>query len=260
MRKIIIIGESALQISLDGNRPIEAFPCGTLLRAAALLGRAGHAVTFVSEAATEPVGDIIVRYLADAGVDIHSVDRFTDGTTPLRLAMADGRAVRYGTYGEATFTVVWPRIDPDDILLFGGNYALEPRCRQRLFDMVRHGRERRATIVYVPDFDPTPVRNITHLMPAILESFEAADIAVTTAADHRAIFNDPDAATAFRNHISFYTNAMLDLSDGRVSAYCLPDVQPLPPIVMPDDHEPTAPAMLAALVEALLALPTEETT
>lgn len=264
MRKIIIIGESALRITFHGNTPVASDPCGVLLNTAALLGRRGRPVSFVSELAADQVGDIILGFLTDAGVDTHSVDRFTGGSTQLQLSFDNGRTSRYGDYRDAAFTVVWPRIDPDDILLFGGNYAVDPRSRARLFEMVRYARERRATVIYVPDFDPARVRNITHLMPAILESFEAADIAVTTSTDLSAIFGLSDPAKAFRDHIAFYTDTLLNLASPDSESGCgetaptlsvhrLPSAAELPAL-----PSPASPAQLLASLVTALPLPEAE--
>ena len=248
MRKIIIIGESTLRIDMDGADPRSAAPDGVLFNTAAAIGRLGLPVSFVSEIADDHVGRILLRSLDDAGVDTHSVDRYTGGATQLKLAFADGATSRYGSYHDSGFTVVWPRIDPDDILLFGGNYALDHRSRPRLFEIVKYARERRATVIYVPDFEPARVSNITHLMPAILESFEAADMAVTTDADLNAIFNAPDAATAFHDHISFYTDTLLDISRDGLSILTLPSASPLPPF---DLSAPDAGTPLSAAARAL---------
>ncbi len=251
MRKIIIIGECALQITFDGTAPVASAPHGVLLNAAAAIAASAQQVSLVSEIASDPVGDIILRYLNDAGVDTESVDRYTGGATQLHLLFSDGKSSRYGAYHDSGFTVVWPRINPGDILLFGGNYALDPRARTRLFDIVRYARERNAKVIYVPDFEPARVRNITHLMPAILENFEAADIAVTTSADLRAIFRAKDPDEAFRDHISFYTDTMYNLShDGRLTIHSHASPDTLPTLFL---TSPTPVALLSALTTELLA-------
>ena len=116
MRKIIIIGECALQITFDGTAPVASAPHGVLLNAAAAIAASAQQVSLVSEIASDPVGDIILRYLNDAGVDTESVDRYTGGATQLHLLFSDGKSSRYGAYHDSGFTVVWPRINPGDIL------------------------------------------------------------------------------------------------------------------------------------------------
>ena len=118
MRKIILIGECELNVLFRNDRPWRALPGGILLNSAAALGKpqrlmtlttstspmtvimvvdvvgvspSGHTsgappvrkydVPFVSEAATDHVGDIIVDFLTLHGVAIHSIDRFTEGHT-----------------------------------------------------------------------------------------------------------------------------------------------------------------------------------
>jgi fructokinase len=253
MRKIIIIGESTLSISFNGSTPIASAPHGVLLNTAAELARAGLPVSFVSEIANDPVGEIIRSYLDNAGVDTHSVDTFTGGSTQVKLNFSDGRSSRYGSYHDSAFTVVWPRIDPDDILIFGEYYSLDPRDRARLFEIVRYAAERRATIIYVPDFDAARVRNITHVMPAIIENFEIADITVTTPADTLGIYNCADTARAFADHIAFYTHTLLNLNpDGTVLTLRTPDAAPLPDGVTLPTSATSTVALLTSLVTALL--------
>ena len=252
MHKIIVIGESTLRVDFKGTAPVASYPSGVLLSAAARLASLALPVSMVSEVAADPAGDIICDFLRGYGVDTHSVDRFTGGSTQVELAFADGRVSRYGTYHDTGFTVVWPRIDPDDILIFGGYYALDPRARERLFELVSYAHERSAVVVYVPDFDPARVRNITHVMPAILENFEVADIAVVNAADLSAIFRSADAAQAYREHVGFYVDRMLNLDpDGALMLYHGQDV---PMSLELDGEMHGMPAFDAPMVRALVSL------
>lgn len=214
-RKIIIIGESSLEILFTDDIPGESFPGGVLLNAAARLGSDGRQVSFVSEAANDHVGDIIVNFLQSNGVDVRSIDRYTEGTTPVKLIFngaegQTGSSVRYGSYPLESFGVVWPRTDPDDILVFGGNYCVDPRGHDRIYDIVKYAAERHAIVVYVPNFDMNRVHRITKVMPAILENFESSNIVVTRTADLRDIFNKENAAKAFSDHVSFYSFNMVN--------------------------------------------------
>ena len=87
MKKIICIGECSLNIVFDGAAPAGAIPGGRVAAAASLMAREGLPVVMASEASTDFVGDTIVKSLTDAGVDVSSVDRFTEGRSPLVLAL-----------------------------------------------------------------------------------------------------------------------------------------------------------------------------
>ena len=86
MKKIICIGELSINMVLDASgQPLGALPGSRVANAAAILGRDKFNVIMASDAASDPMGDIAVRALTDAGVDISAVDRFTEGRTPLNV-------------------------------------------------------------------------------------------------------------------------------------------------------------------------------
>ena len=102
MKKIICIGECSLDIVFDGDVPVGAIPGGRVVNAAAMLAREKFAVVMASEASADPVGDRVVAFLRDAGVDVSGVDRFTEGRTPLTVFTPGGdgeyRLTRYEDY------------------------------------------------------------------------------------------------------------------------------------------------------------------
>jgi fructokinase len=220
MRKIIVVGECGLDILFRNNQPVKSYPGGIMLNVAAQLGMLGHDTTFVSEAATDHVGDIITDYLSDHHVNTKSIDRFTEGKTATKLIFtaddADGKSYTTGTsiyskYPEQCFDVVWPRIDHDDIVIFGGMYSIDFRVRNRLFDIIKYASERKAIIVYVPDTERSRLPRITKVMPSILENLEIADLVIGADSDWLTIFNKDNDRQAYADHISFYTFNFLSI-------------------------------------------------
>lgn len=210
MRKIIAIGRCGLDIIMEGTVPVCARPGGRIPNAAASLAAIGRHVSMVGEAGRDRVGDMVVGFLDRHGVDTRSIDRFTEGLTPTSLLFTpSGDTVDYPGALDGEMDVVWPRIDRDDILIFGGYYAIDPRVRRRLYEIVAYAREREAIIIYLPGFNPREVTRITKVMPAIFENLELADIAVTRPEDIKTIFGTDDADHAWRDHLSFYLPAML---------------------------------------------------
>lgn len=226
MRKIIAIGECQLDIFFREDRPWLCSPGASIVNAAAQLGAHGRDISFVGEAASDHVGDMVVNFLMENNVGIRSIDRFNDGVTPVTLVFTDEHnvvknRVRYERYSLQSFGVVWPRIDPDDIVLFGGVYALDARVRSRLFDIVKYACERKAIVVYAPDFGEDPVVNMTHVKPAILENLEAADIVVTATPDLKTIFGESNVRNSYVQNISFYcfNHINIDFDDSAVTFY-----------------------------------------
>lgn len=228
MKKIICIGECSLNVVLAANgRPLGSMPGGRVVNAAAMLGREQFNVVMASEASDDPVGNILADYLKHSGVDISSLDRFTEGRTPLNVfTMADGDTspsalTRYESYPEECFDIVWPRVDEGDVVLFGGHYAIDSRMRRRLVRFLEHAVERKAVLVYLPGFLPQQEPRITRVMPAILENLEMANMVVARNIDLSLIFGIDDTRSCYHDHIDFYCRSLVsvDVACGRISYY-----------------------------------------
>ena len=220
MKRIITVGECSLDIvfSADG-RPLGSMPGGRIVNAAAILAREGLPVIMASDAAADPVGDIVVRFLSGAGVDVSCVDRYTEGRTPIQIftpsddaARVLPTAVRYEDYPGEAFDIIWPRYDEGDIIVFGGYYAIDPKMNANTTQFLHMAKERKAILVYVPGFLPQKTRAVTRVMPAILENLELADIVVARNADLELIFGTSgQPGTCYRDHVNFYCRSLINV-------------------------------------------------
>ncbi|MCM1483815.1 MAG: PfkB family carbohydrate kinase [Muribaculaceae bacterium] len=225
MRKIIVIGECTLDIVFpmgqDAIWPmtLSARPAGRLLNAAAISAAAGHNVSFVGEAARDATGDLLVRYLESHGVDTHCIDRFGDGgVTSSNFIFPDSEHPGNDTFilnrhypGCERFNAPWPRIDADDIVVFGGFFSLADRTRAQLTEILDFAAERHALILYLPGFVPCAAPNITRVMPAVIENLEHADIVLTRNEDLLTIYSEPDVRRCFERNIKFYCRTMINV-------------------------------------------------
>lgn len=219
MKKIVCIGECSLNIiyGADGQ-PQGSMPGGRLVNAAAIIAREGFEVVFASEASADKVGDVIVDFLSKSGVDVKSVDRFTDGRSPLNLLFPDGEEdyslERYQQYSieEEGFDIIWPRVEEGDIVIYGGYYAIDERVHPRLSKFLEHASEMKAVLVYLPGFPEAMVPRITRVMPAVLENLEYADIVVTRGADLKMIFGACTGAECYDKHIDFYCRSLININ------------------------------------------------
>jgi fructokinase len=196
------------------------------VNAAAILAKKGLPVTMASEAAADAVGDMVVDFLNEAGVITNSVDRFTEGRTPILIYSIDDKSgkaevTRYESYPDDCFDIIWPRIDEDDIIVFGGFYAIDRRMRTRMVQLLHHADERKAIMVYLPGFLPQQESRITRVMPDILENLEFADIIITRDSDLPVIFNTADVEKCYHNHIDFYCRSLVDfnVTNGTIDYY-----------------------------------------
>ena len=208
MRKIIAIGESILDTVYCEGKPIKAFVGGRVSNAAASLGELGLHVSMVSECCNDKVGDWVVDFFNGHNVDTNSIDRYTDGSTPLAAIFKDGEEaesiVNYGVYPSNRFNVIWPRIDEDDIVLFGSYYAIDEPQRERLYDLLSYASERKAIVIYLPGFQHGTQFNLTKVMPNILENFEVSNIVIDHDKDINNMFPNQDSERVWNNHIKFY--------------------------------------------------------
>ena len=86
MRKVIGIGETILDIIFRDGQPIGAYPGGSTFNSLISLGRAGAATCFISETGNDRVGDKIITFLNENGVNADHVNRHPDRKSPISLA------------------------------------------------------------------------------------------------------------------------------------------------------------------------------
>ncbi len=213
MNKAIFIGELALNIELKSDGTATILVGDWAVNASVLDGRMGVDTSFVGEAAADVVGDYIVSYLTSAGVGVKSVDRYTEGVSPLRVTSdtVSGKTVGYEQFPSEPVNAVWPRIDEGDVVVFGSYMALEERDHDRLMDLLKYAKARKALIVYLPYFQEQQVPRITRVMPAVFDDLELADIVVARTEDIKRIFPGEDMGAVFKDHILFYCRRFLHI-------------------------------------------------
>ena len=180
MRKIIGIGETILDIIFRNNQPSHAVPGGSTFNTLISLGRLGVPATFISEIGKDTVGDIIIDFMKKNGVCTENLDIFCEGKTPISLAFLDenneARYMFYNQFPEERLNFVWPRIEKDDIIIFGSYFALNPALRKKVCELVEFAKERKAIIYYDPNFRDAHAHEAVKLMPSVLENLEYADL------------------------------------------------------------------------------------
>lgn len=208
MRKVIGIGETVLDIIFKDNRPHTAVPGGSVFNGLVSLGRLGVPVSFISELGNDRVGDIIRTFMEDNNISTELVDCFPDGKSPISLAFLDGENnanyIFYKDYPKQRLDVPLPTINPDDILVFGSYYSLNPALRERMVEFLDYAKERKAILYYDPNFRKAHAHEAIFLTPTILENLEYADIVRGSDEDFFNIFGKTDADSIYTDHIAFY--------------------------------------------------------
>jgi fructokinase len=209
MRKIIGIGETVFDILFKNNQPVVAKPGGSIYNALISLGRMKQSAAFISEIGEDQVGKIIKDFLEENEVSTKHIYTFDKGKTPLALAFLDEQQnadyLFYKDYPSDRLDYIMPEINENDIVLIGSFFALDPVLRKNLLEILQFAQCKKAIIYYDVNFRKAHVHEIRHLMPAILENFEFADIIKGSEEDFENIYNKQDAGLVYKEHIEFYS-------------------------------------------------------
>lgn len=222
MRRIIGIGETIFDILFKQEQPFKAVPGGSVFNTLISLGRLGLEPTFLSEIGKDRVGDMILRFMEQNGVATTYMHRYYDGQSPISLAFLNEQHEAsyefYMNYPADRLDVTWPRIDADDLLIFGSYYSLRTELRATLVDLIKYAKERKAIVYYDPNFRKNHAARALHVMPSIIENLEFADIVRGSREDFKNIYNETDIDKIYRNHIRFYCPVFI-CTDGAEGIY-----------------------------------------
>ncbi|MBR1927760.1 MAG: carbohydrate kinase [Bacteroidales bacterium] len=205
MRKVIGIGETVYDIVFKGGQPTAAVPGGSTFNSMISLGRCGIPSGFLSEIGNDKVGSVIREFMAANGVDPGFVN-ILPGKTPLSLAFLDeNNDASYSFYREQDperEAFVYPEIIPEDVVLFGSFYALNPACRPEVRRFLEYAKSCGAILYYDVNFRPSHVKDLGNIGNAIWENFELADVVRGSHEDFRTLFGIGDAEAVFAEKIS----------------------------------------------------------
>ena len=213
MRKVIGIGETVLDIIFKDDQPTAAVPGGSVFNALISLGRAGVPASFISETGNDRVGRTIVNFLQANGVDASSVYVYPDSKSPISLAFLneqnDAEYIFYKDHPNDRLEFTYPDIQPDDIVLFGSYYAVNPVIRPQVAGFLDYARQHGAILYYDVNFRASHKNEVLKLTPNILENLEMADIVRGSTEDFEVMFRKNDPDVIYRTQIAFYTRKFI---------------------------------------------------
>lgn len=208
MRKVIGIGEAVLDIIFKDNKPVEAVPGGSAFNAITSLGRCGVSTSFISEAGNDHVGKYIIEFLKNNGVNADNVTTFPDSKSPVSLAFLneknDAEYIFYKDHPHDQLEFTYPDIQPDDIVLFGSFYAVNPVIRPQLVGLLDYARSHGAIIYYDVNFRPAHKDEVIRITPNLIENLDYADIVRGSHEDFATLYKKEDADKVYNAEISFY--------------------------------------------------------
>lgn len=221
MRKVIGIGETVLDIIFKNDQPIGAVPGGSVFNGIISLGRSGIPASFISETGNDRVGKRISSFLQENGVSADNLYVYPDSKSPISLAFLneknDAEYIFYKDHPRDQLEFVYPDVEPDDIVMFGSYYAVNPVIRPQMAAFLDHARNKGAIIYYDVNFRKSHEHEVMKLTPNILENLEYADIVRGSSEDFDVLYKKTDADAIYRSQISFYTkNFILTQSNNPV--------------------------------------------
>lgn len=208
MRKVIGIGETVLDIIFKDHKPLEAVPGGSTFNAIISLGRCGVNTSFISEAGNDRVGAYVIDFLKDNGVNADNVSTFQDSKSPVSLAFLDdnndAEYIFYKDHPHDQLDFTYPDINPNDIVLFGSYYAVNPVIRAQVIGLLDYARSHGAIIYYDVNFRPAHKDEVIKITPNLIENLDYADIVRGSHEDFATLYKKDDADKVYNAEISFY--------------------------------------------------------
>lgn len=208
MRKVIGIGETILDIIFENNQPSAAVPGGSVFNGIVSLARCGIKVCFISETGNDHVGNIILNFMRENGIDTSCVNVFPDGKSPVSLAFlnekSDAEYIFYKDYPKQRLDVELPQINEGDIVVLGSYYALNPTLRDKVVELLEEAKNNNAIVYYDPNFRSTHKGEAVRLTSTIIENYEYASLVRGSSDDFRNLYQLEDAEKIYKDKIKFY--------------------------------------------------------
>ena len=224
MRKVIGIGETIMDIIFKDGQPTAAVPGGSVFNGIISLGRLGVNVAIISETGNDRVGNMIISFMEENGVDSSGVVQYHNGVSAISLAWLneknDAEYMFYKDYPAARLDVKWPEINPDDIVMMGSYFVLNPVLRPKVREFLDYARERGALIYYDFNFRSSHKHEAIKIYADMLENLEYTDIVRGSVEDIDNLFGSNDPEKIYKREIEFYCkNFLCTDADGDIKLF-----------------------------------------
>ena len=208
MRKVIGIGETILDVIFKNDQPVGAVPGGSMFNGLISLGRVGMNAAFISETGNDRIGRRIISFLEENHVDASNISVYPEAKSPVSLAFLndqnDAEYIFYKDHPNDKLDFLFPEIQPDDVVMYGSFYAVNPVIRPQMFAFLEHAHRQGAILYYDVNFRASHANDVIKVTPNILENLEFADIVRGSKEDFEVMFNKSEADIVYRSQISFY--------------------------------------------------------
>ena len=177
------------------------------------LGRVGMNTGFISETGNDRIGRKIIKFLEDNHVDASNISVYPEAKSPVSLAFLndqnDAEYIFYKDHPHDRLDFDYPDVQPDDVVLFGSYYAVNPVIRPQVAGFLEFARQHGAILYYDVNFRASHKNEVMKLTPNLIENLEVADIVRGSSEDFEVLYRKTDADTVYRSEISFYTKKFI---------------------------------------------------
>ena len=121
----------------------------------------------------------------------------------------DAEYIFYKDHPKDRLDFIYPNVQPDDLVLFGSYYALNPVIRPQVKAFLEYAHQRGAILYYDVNFRASHQHEVIKLTSNLLENFELADIVRGSKEDFQILFRKDNPDVVYRTQISFYTKKFI---------------------------------------------------
>ena len=201
-KRVIGIGETVLDILFKNNQPQKAVPGGSTFNSIVSLGRAGVPCAIMTETGSDHVGDMICGFLKENGVSDEFVCRHAGTKSHITLAFLnehnDAQYTFYKDHATALLDERLPKIQSNDVVLFGSFFAINPVIRPTVGKLLREAKQAGAWLYYDINFRKSHIPDIPDVIGNIEENMGLANLVRGSKEDFEYLYglSDEDAIYA----------------------------------------------------------------
>lgn len=213
MRRVFGIGETVYDIIFRNEQPIAAVPGGSVFNGLISLGRLGIEGALISELGDDRVGDTIKRFLVENGVSSEYMSSYKGTKTAISLAYLDDNNDAsysfYKDYPNVRLDFAMPPIKPNDVVMFGSYYSLNPVLRPQVRAFLDYAKSCGAILYYDLNFRDNHKSEVEKITETINDNYRLADIVRGSEDDFRTLYGIIDIDKIFHEKISPYCGCFI---------------------------------------------------
>ena len=196
--KIIGIGETVYDIIFRNGQPDKAVPGGSTFNAMISLGRTlgkeGVECLMISETGDDIIGHIITDFMRQNNVSPEYVTVHKGRKSHISLAFLnennDAQYEFYKDHQHAEIPHHFPKVEQDDIVIFGSFFAVNPVIREMTRDFLVQAHDAGATLYYDINFRKNHREELPQIMGNIIENYQLATIVRGSKEDFEFLYGD----------------------------------------------------------------------